>query len=354
MTVYIGVDLHVGSETVCWTDTDSGETSERKLDHQGDEVRAFYSQFVGRVIVGVEASGYSLWFHRLIEELGHELRVGDSRVIRQFARRRQKNDLRDARLILDLLLREDFPRVHVPAPASREVLGLLRYRHRLVRIRTMLRNGLQAVALNHQLRLRAKLFTSRGQQQFAALPLAGADQVQREHSLHLLASLDAQIEAIQELLEQKAQSDLRVIRVRTHPGVGLLTALAVVHLLEPVTRFDRARRVAAYCGLDPREHSSGEVQRFGHISKQGDRLLRWLLTEAAFIAVRHDEELRRFYFHLLVKKNSAVAIVAVARKLALRLYRMLREEIDYDEFRRRGRDARRARKSTSSHSMSPN
>src|SRR5258708_392232 len=158
----------------------------------------------------------------------------------------------------------------------------------------MLRNGLQAVALSHRLRLGPKLFTVRGQQQFAALPLTGAFAIQRQHSLALLASLAEQVHAVEQALEARAQHDLRVARLRTHPGVGLLTALAVVHALEPVSRFDRARRVAAYCRLE-------------------------------------------------ASKNSSVAIVAVARKLVLRLYRMLRDEIDYDQFRRRGRDARRAR-----------
>lgn len=343
MRVYIGVDLHVRSQSVCWCDTATGVLGERTLDHERDDVRAFYAQFSAPATVGVEASGYSLWFHRLIEERGHQLVVGDAQAIRQFARRRQKNDQRDAQLLLDLLLHDDFPCVHVPPPASREVLALLRYRHRLVRIRTMLRNGLQAVALSHQLRLGPRLFTGRGQQQFAALPLSGAYAAQRQHSLALLDSLGERIRAIEAELEARAQQDARAARLRTHPGVGLLTALAVVHALEPVGRFDRARRIAAYCGLDPKEHSSGEVQRFGHISKQGNRLLRFLLVEAAHTAISKDEELRRFYFRLESRRNSSVALVAVARKLVLRLYHMLREGIDYDEFRRRGRDARRAR-----------
>ncbi len=343
MAVYIGVDLHVRTQTVCWVNTSDGEEHEVTLDHQRDDVRAFYSRFAAPALVGVEASGYSLWFHRLLEDLGHHLLVGDALAIRQFARRRQKNDRRDARLLLDLLCHEEFPAIHIPAPASREVLALLRYRHRLVRIRTMLRNGLQAVALSHRLRLGPKLFTVRGQQQFAALPLTGAFAIQRQHSLALLASLAEQVHAVEQALEARAQHDLRVARLRTHPGVGLLTALAVVHALEPVSRFDRARRVAAYCGLDPKERSSGDAQRFGHISKQGNRLLRFLLIEAAHNAIRGDDDLRRFYFRLEARKNSSVAIVAVARKLVLRLYRMLRDEIDYDQFRRRGRDARRAR-----------
>jgi len=347
MAVYSGVDLHVRTQTVCWMDSADGEQHEVTLDHERDDLRAFYSQFAAPAIVGVEASGYSLWFHRIIEELGHRLLVGDALAIRQFARRRQKNDRRDARLLLDLLCHHEFPAIHIPAPASREVLALLRYRHRLVRIRTMLRNGLQAVALSHRLRLGPKLFTVVGQQQFAALPLTPAFAIQRQHSLALLAALAQQILAVEQALAVRAHLDPRVARLRTHPGVGPLTSLAVVHALEPVARFDRARRIAAYCGLDPKEHSSGDTQRFGHISKQGNRLLRFLLIEAAHNAIRGDQDLRRFYFQLATRKNHAVAIVALARKLVLRLYRMLRDEIDYHQFRRRGRDARRARETHS-------
>src|SRR5260370_1806476 len=149
MAVYIGVDLHVRTQTVCWVNTSDGEEHEVTLDHQRDDVRAFYSRFAAPALVGVEASGYSLWFHRLLEDLGHHLLVGDALAIRQFARRRQKNDRRDARFLLDLLSHEEFPAIHIPAPASRELLALLRYRHPLVRIRTMLPNGLQPVPLRH-------------------------------------------------------------------------------------------------------------------------------------------------------------------------------------------------------------
>src|SRR5260370_6434144 len=189
MKVYIGVDLHVRTQTVCWCDTRTGEQQERLLDHERDDVRSFYAQFVAPAVVGVEGSGYSLWFHRLMEETGHQLVVGDAQAIRQFARRRQKNDRRDAQLLLDLLLHGDFPVVHVPSPASRDVLALLRYRHRLVRMRTMLRNGLQAVALSHQLRLGARGLSARRPQEVAGLPPPGSFARQRPRLLALVRAL---------------------------------------------------------------------------------------------------------------------------------------------------------------------
>lgn len=350
MAVYIGVDLHVRTQTVCWMDTADGEIHQHTLDHARDDVRAFYAQFAAPAVVGVEASGYALWFHHLVEETGHRLLVGDAYAIRQFARRRQKNDRRDAQLLLDLLRRGEFPAVHRPAPASQDTLALLRYRHRLVRLRTMLKNGLQAIALSHQLRLGFRLFTARGRQQFAALPLGGAAALQRQQAQLLLATVQEQIAAVEQELAARARDDARVARLRTHPGVGLLTALAVVHTLEPVRRFDRARQIAAYCGLDPQERSSGETTRYGHISKQGNRLLRFLLVEAAHQAVRvgQEERLRSFFLRLQYRRKPfAVALVAVARKLLLQLCVMLREGIDYDQFRCRGRDAWRARESAS-------
>src|SRR5437879_5430561 len=106
MAVYIGVDLHVRTQTVCWMNTADGEIHQHTLDHSRDDVRAFYAQFTAPAVVGIESSGYALWFHQLIEQAGHRLLVGDAYAIRQFARRRQKNDRRDAELLLDLLRRE--------------------------------------------------------------------------------------------------------------------------------------------------------------------------------------------------------------------------------------------------------
>lgn len=353
MAVYIGVDLHVRQQTVCWCDTSAGEIQQRTLQHGSDQVHGFYSQFAVPAVVGVESVGYSLWFHRLVEGLGHQLLVGNAYAIRSYARRRQKNDHRDAALLLELLLKGEFPAVHRPAPASRDVLAVLRYRHRLVKMRTMLRNGLQSVALNHQLRLGPRLFTLPGLARLQQLPVEGADACQRLHSLGLLEALAQRIAAVEQELAKQAAGDVRVRRLRTHPGVGLLTALAMIHALEPVARFTRGRQVVAYCGLDPMEHSSGERQRFGHISKQGNRLLRFLLGEATQNAVRYEPDLARFYKRLLGRKNSAIALTAASRKLAVRLYTMLRDQIDYEEFRRRGRDARCARDFTSAAVSSP-
>ncbi len=142
MTVYIGVDLHARQQTAAYMNTSDGEIKGRELHHQKDDVRSFYEQFGSEVIVGVEASGYTSWFEEMVEACGHRLLVGDAAEIRRLARRRQKNDRRDAELILDLLMHNEFPQLYRYSPESREVLRQLRFRHKLVKLRTIILNSL--------------------------------------------------------------------------------------------------------------------------------------------------------------------------------------------------------------------
>src|ERR1700682_508912 len=168
-TIYIGVDFHARQQTICYLKTETGELVTCELQHQDKAaVRAFYEQFPRPVIVGLEASGYSPWFERLLEELGCEVWLGHATEIRRRARWRQKNDRRDAELILELMLHPEFPRLHRPAPESSEILRMLRYRQKLVKMRTIGKNSLQALALQSGLSLRTKLFTKAGKQELCS------------------------------------------------------------------------------------------------------------------------------------------------------------------------------------------
>lgn len=346
MTTYCGVDFHARQQTICYCDTADGLIQCHELHHDQDDVRAFYSQFTGEVVVGLEASGYSTWFVELLETLGHQVFIGDATEIRRRARSRHKTDRRDADLLLDLLLRQEFPQVHRASFESREILWLLRYRHRLVQMRTKCKNSLQALAFSAGAVRRATLFNQKGRASFMELPMSAAITRQRSEWLAFVAEFDERIKELDGWLSEQAQQDERVVRLQTHPGIGLLTSLALVHGLEPVSRFAGGRKVAAYVGLEPVEYSSGGKQKFGSISKGGSRLLRYLLVEAAQTAVRRDEQLKRFYQRLNHQRGAQKAKVATARKLLIRSYILLRDGIDYAEFLARGVEARPARLAT--------
>ena len=338
MTLYIGVDIHARQQTLSFLDTEDGTTGQVELQHERDDVKGFYRQFQGEVIVGIEACGYTNWFEELIEQLGHKLLVGDAAEIRRLARRRQKNDRRDADLLLDLLVHNEFPALFRYSRESREMLRQLRYRHKLVKLRTMVANTLHALAINAGLSLRAKLLTKGGRQQLRTLQLSAISQQQRDELLSLADELTRRIQTVEQWLQTQARSDARVQRLQTHPGVGLLTSLCLVHTLGDLSRFSSTRKVAAYVGFDPMEDSSAERKAYGGISKAGSRLLRYLLVEAGQTAAKDDQHLKQFYRRLLPRRGKARAKVAVARKLLIRCFIMGRAEIDYAEFLRRGKE----------------
>jgi transposase len=337
MTLYIGVDIHARQQTLSYLDTSDGTTGQIELSHERDDIREFYSKFQGEVIIGIEACGYTSWFEELIEQLGHKLLVGDAAEIRRLARRRQKNDRRDADLLLELLVHDEFPALFRYPKESREVLRQLRYRHKLVKLRTMVANTLHALAINAGLSLRAKLLTKGGRQQLSVLQLSAISQQQRDELLSLADELTRRIQTVEQWLQAQAQSDPRVLRLQTHPGVGLLTSLCLMHTLGELSRFTSTRKVAAYVGFDPMEDSSAERKAYGGISKAGSRLLRYLLIEAGQTAAKDDEQLKQFYRRLLPRRGKARAKVAVGRKLLIRCFIMGRAEIDYAEFLRRGK-----------------
>ncbi len=337
MTLYIGVDIHARQQTLSYLDTSDGTTGQVELSHERDDIKGYYSQFRGEVIIGIEASGYTNWFEELIEQLGHKLLVGDAAEIRRLARRRQKNDGRDADLILELLWHHEFPVLFRYSQESREVLRQLRYRHKLVKLRTMVVNTLHALAINAGLSLRAQLLTKGGRKQLAGLQLSAISQQQRDELVSLTDELTRRIQTVEKWLQEQARKDVRVQRLQTHPGVGLLTSLCLVHTLGELSRFSSTRKVAAYVGFDPMEDSSAERKAYGGISKAGSRLLRYLLVEAGQTAAKHDQQLKQFYRRLLPRRGKARAKVAVARKLLLRCFIMGRAEIDYAEFLRRAK-----------------
>jgi transposase len=333
----IGCDYHPSFQQISFADTETGEYAERRLDHRSGEAEKFYRGLAGRgVRVGMEASGQSRWFERLLAELGYELWIGDPAKIRAAEVRRQKNDRRDAEHLLQLLLEDRFPRLWIPNWEERDLRQLVLHRHRLVGLRTRVKNQLQAMALSEGMQRKKRLWSKKGREEFEQLPLLPWAGRRRADLLALLDGFEASIVPLSKAVEQEAQQRPEVRRLMTHPGVGPLTALSFVLTIGPVERFGCGKQVASYLGLIPSEYSSGGRQRLGHISKQGNTLLRWLLVEAAHGAVQRDPQCRRYFLHLSLRRQRAVAIVAVARKIAVRLYWMLRRGWDYSQLAQHG------------------
>jgi len=316
-------------------DCESGEIVERTLAHDGTVVRDFYAGLPPPIVVGIEATGSMGWFLRLMEDLGIACQVGDPAKVRRTETRRQKHDRRDAILLLTLLCEERFPTIWMPSSELRDLRALVRHRDQWVRIRTRVKNALQGLALAHGLRRGAGLWSHGGQAMLASLPLPPHAGHRRSELQALHDHLTTHIDELDQEVSAHARERPQARRLMTHPGVGPVTALATEVFLGDPSRFVDAKALASYVGLIPSEYSSGGRQRLGRLTKQGNPMLRFLWCEAAIHAARRDPTLRRFYRRKLQQKGLGKARVAVARKLGIRLWILLRDQIDYAEFCRR-------------------
>jgi transposase len=330
--IIIGVDFHPEFQQITWVDTDTGELQEKRLAHP-QEGEQFYRTLVSagqQVRVGMEASGHARWFERLLAELQIELWIGDAAEIQAKRVRKQKTDRQDAQLILKLMLKDDFPRIWVPSWENRDLRQLLWHRHRMVQARSRVMNQLQAVALNEGLRCKKKLWRTK-RPQLESFQLAPWASRRRHDLLELLDRLNPTIAELSQSVEQEVEKSPEAQRLATHPGVGPLTAMAFVLIIGKAERFQCGKQVASYLGLVPMEDSSGNRRRLGHITKQGSSLLRFLLVEAAQSTVRSLPEWRSRYFHLMLRRGRKIAKVAMARRLAVCLYWMMRQGWNYQQ-----------------------
>jgi transposase len=333
--IIIGVDFHPEFQQTASVDTETGEFQEKRLVHP-EEAKEFYQALAEagqRVRVGMEASGHGRWFERLLAELQFELWVGDAAQIQSKRGRKQKTDRQDAQHILKLMLKDDFPKIWVPHWQNRDLRQLLWHRHRMVQARTRIMNQLQAVALNEGLRCKKRLWRKGGRQQLESFRLAPWASRRRQDLLELLDRLTPTITELSQAIEQEAANCPEARRLMTHPGVGALTALAFVLIIGNAERFQCGKQVASYLGLVPLEKSSGNRRRLGHITKQGSSMLRFLLVEAAQVTARSLPDWRSQYFSLMMRRGRKTAKVAMARRLATRLYWMWREGRDYQQQR---------------------
>jgi len=238
-------------------DTETGEVVNLTLMHEGNNVREFYSKLPPPALVGIEATGAMQWFLKLMEELGIECRVGHPAQIRAAEPRKQKQDRRDADLILKLLAENRFPAIWLPTKELLDLRALLLHGHQWVRMRTRIQNTLQAIALANGLRRGPSLWSYDGQAKIAFLPLPPHAAYRRNRLQAMYKTMESEIEKLNQQVAEQAESRSGARRLMTHPGVGPVTALATEVFLGDPQRFADSKALASYVGIIPREYSSG-------------------------------------------------------------------------------------------------
>jgi transposase len=334
----IGIDVHKVASQLCIR-TDEGGRVEQRI---ATTHEAFAKHLGGRARARVllEASTESEWVARCLEALGHEVIVADPNFAPMYATRSRKikTDRRDARALCEACELGAYRAAHRSSDAARGRRAQIAVRAALVDSRTKYISLARALVRQEGYRVgsgSAGTFVTRVQAQ--ELPKHVRARI--APLLTAMTGLTEQLAALDKDLAQVVRTDAVAPRLCTVPGIGPVTALTFVAVVDDVARFGSAKEVRAYVGLVPRELSSGEQRLRGRITKAGNARLRTLLVEAAWSILRYEHDatrpLRDWALRIAVRRGKRIAAVALARKLAGILYAMWRDGSEFGQPARR-------------------
>jgi transposase len=329
----IGLDLHKRESQLAIKGADGTITERRIVTSRERFTAVLGTRPHARILL--EASTESEWVARHLEALGHEVIVADPNYAPMYATRsrRVKTDKRDARTLLDACGQGTYRRAHRLSEPRRHVRAELAVREALVRTRTRYVALAKALVRRDGLRVPSSAAERVGAH-LRALALSPALAAELEPLLTVLTPLNAAIATADQRVGALEASDPIVALLMTAPGIGAVTASALVATIDDITRFHSAHQCEAYLGLVPGERSSGEQRRIGPITKAGNRRTRWLLVEAAWRILRSKDPasaaLRTWALTIAARRGKRIAVVALARRLAGIVYAMWRDGVPYD------------------------
>ncbi len=292
-------------------------------------------------LVVMEACGPSGWISDLCQEHGLKTLVcSTNEEAWRWRNVKRKTDKDDDLKLARLAMMRQLKQVHVPCHEMREHRTLVKYRKTLDGRVNRIKNSVRSLFANRGVEIdRGRRAWAAGRQLIDSFrkPLADCSMEelwkgQLDIELTQLDSLSEQRAEVERRLEVIAEEDDRIRRLRTIPGVGRKTAEVLVTAIDDANRFDNARQVSAYIGLVPRQHQSGETDRYGRITKRGSRLLRAMLLECAWVSLQYNPWARATYDRIhggqVTRKKKAA--IALARKIAVVAWSMLKHETDWD------------------------
>jgi len=331
---YVGVDLHKKVITVCVMDASRKIVRETTLyPHEPHRIVAFF-EGLGEYQVVLEATSSYYWFVELLEPSASEIVLANPAKMRVIAESTKKTDKLDARVLAEFLARDMIPRAYMPTPRQRRHRALVRHRKYLREQATAVKCKIRHVLADHNAD-RKDLFSAEGVAYLKGLKLDEVDRFRVTDLWKAWESIEGRLKKTAAKIKAfakkapRAEAEAREL-LKTAPGVGVVTAEAVLAELGDVRRFKNAKAVCAYAGLVPTvRQTGGKKSKDGHITKQGSGLLRWALVEAAWRLAASSPRWASTYQRIKKRNGAKRAIVAVARKFLCVLYAMLRDSRPY-------------------------
>lgn len=344
--LYLGIDQHKRQLTVNLRGEDGTVILKRQVSTTWEKVRAFFADLVekarpeGGFLVILEVCGMNPWLLEMLQDYGCRETV----VIQPTERSKQKTDQRDAGQLSHLLWvhRQQFldgkhplglRRVVPPTPQQAEDRQLTALRSRLTKKRTAVLNGIHKLLRKHNLEQACptkKFQTQKVRRWLAEMELPALDRLEMDLLLPQWELLDAQLEVVEGKIAERAADDEQVKLLESMPGLGHYSAVAIASRIGNIERFKRADSLANYFGLTPGCRNSGEAtQRLGSITKQGSKMVRYLLGPAVVKVLRFDATMRGWFKRIKKRRGAKIARVAVMRRMTTILWHMLKRKQQY-------------------------
>lgn len=331
MKQYIGIDFHSQYSSVAVMNDKGRIMDERRLYHTDKKgFSDYFSSFEKGAPVAVEATRNWYWLVDCLQDLGLDVKLVHARKARIIAESTIKTDKIDARILAHLDRCDFLPRAYIADKETRSQRELLRYYMSLVKIRGSVKNRVHAILAKNNIHHGfSDLFGKAGTVFLKELTLPPMFRMELNGYMELLENLKQLIQNAQREIKSSCKESPYVKRLMTIPGISYFSALLLASEIADVKRFKTYKKLCAYAGLVSTTHQSAEKTYHGRIIKDSNKYIRYALVEAVPIAVRKDPRLWSFYTNLRRKKGNSKAKIAVARKLLISIYSMLRNDTDY-------------------------
>jgi len=325
---YGGLDVHKDFVQACWVNQDNQVVREKRFETTPAGIQALCACAQGSQCV-VESSTAVYPVYDALQDARVQVHVAHPFRVKAIASAKVKTDKVDARTLAQLECANLIPEAHLPCKQTREWRELIQQHIVITNETTRIKNQTRAKLLKKGIRI-TNPFTKKNQ---AALlnESTPMTKLALEQAFQRLRFLQQQRKTVDELIESEAQLHPDAVLLKTLPGCGWFSALLLASAIDGVARFPDAEHLISYAGLAPSTRQSGNVTRTGHISKQGNSKMRWVLTQIAWRAVRQSKKFRKKFIKLGRKKKKTIAVIAVARKLLTVAYFMLSRREVYSE-----------------------
>jgi transposase len=335
---YIGLDLHKKSIFATVLDGDGKVLSKTQIGAKSRDI-LYYLKKQGKkdeLSVAMEASYNWPYYYRAVEEAADTIVLAHPLKTRIIGEAKIKTDKIDSAALAYMLKADMLPAAYVPSRATMENKLLLRSRISLVRIRTQIKNKIHTIVDRNTdsysyLENMSDIFTKTGIKILRDTKICPTDYSILTGYLDLMDEINKKIKDIESQIDKKSIEDSDIELLKTIPGIGTFTAFLIKSEIDDIHRFTSKEKLSSYAGLIPSTHASGARLHHGRIVKQGNKFLRWALTEAAQTSVRCSEYFRYHYSKVRSRKNGNSATIAVARRMLEVIYAMLKENREYIE-----------------------